>query len=82
MSVYVNKSIDQQVNFQSIKIAFLFFNFEQSTKGHSALKRWSYAPQSRSALYEDTFIPEVIRPRSYYGKFNSVLQHHPALPRH
>ncbi|VDI04241.1 Hypothetical predicted protein [Mytilus galloprovincialis] len=37
-----------------------------STKGHSALKRWSYAPQSRSALYEDTFIPEVIRPRSYY----------------
>ncbi|XP_076112732.1 uncharacterized protein LOC143080650 isoform X17 [Mytilus galloprovincialis] len=37
-----------------------------STKGHSALKRWSYAPQSRSALYEDTYIPEVIRPRSYY----------------
>ncbi|XP_052063261.1 uncharacterized protein LOC127702959 isoform X13 [Mytilus californianus] len=37
-----------------------------STKGHSALRKWSYAPTSRASLYEDTYIPEVIRPRSYY----------------
>ncbi|CAC5378420.1 unnamed protein product [Mytilus coruscus] len=38
----------------------------KSTKGHSALRKWSYAPTSRAALYEDTYIPEIIRPRSYY----------------
>ena len=39
-----------------------------STKGHSALRKWSYAPTSRASVYaEDIYYPEAyIRPRGYY----------------
>jgi hypothetical protein len=47
----------------------IIFSFKQSTKGHSALRKWSYAPTSRASVYaEDIYYPEAyIRPRGYYG---------------